>query len=205
MRLSYEEISDVIQQQPSSALQIFNPIRGSLEEFPIDGNRVGSRVPFKPKDEVEVDNTYAIINDDADDVDAVNVTYWVESFRRVKSTLSSQARVKSYRTRLGEVLLAVAEESSQDTGVKDFLRFLDGPFLRRLPKALMAAAPSEGITIAWRKDGNRLSVTFVGDRKAIVVWLSPGTPTVARKVDYEALEAIISNCRWIHSDRITTW
>ena len=183
----------------------------SLQRQPVEsfaGQWVGRRVLLTPKIETEspAASPYALHNSAyIQNAVALAESFKIPSTQLIRLSLAAGERVQQYRKRLGDVLIAVAEESSRDTGVKDFLRFLDESSLTKLPRALMAAAPSDGITIAWRKDRKRLSITFVGNRKAMVVILSPGKRTTANLVDCEALEDIVSTCTWIDSSHATTY
>ena len=114
-----------------------------------------------------------------------------------------------YRNRLAAILVDAADESQkmEIVRVTDFLRFVrDSSVITSLPKPLMGATPFGGITVSWRSDGHKLSVTFVGSGNAIAVWLDPDNRARSERIDCDNLDGIISDTAWLnYSPPKTTW
>lgn len=112
-----------------------------------------------------------------------------------------------YQVRLTELMLDAADDETplQMSATVDFLRHLkESSLMAEMPRGMMGATPSGGITVAWRRSGRRLSVTFLGDEKAMVVRLSPGDRAKATLVDRNSVEEIVSGCKWIASKPLIT-
>ena len=112
-----------------------------------------------------------------------------------------------YQIGLTELMLDAADDATplQMSAATDFLRHLEeSSLMAEAPKAMMGATPSGGITVAWRRDGKRLSVTFLGDEKAMVVRLSPGERIKAKQVDRNTVEGVIAGCEWVASKPLIT-
>ena len=125
----------------------------------------------------------------------------------LRATLGVIPTKAQYQIRLTELMLDAANDATplQMSAATDFLRHLEeSSLMDQAPKAMMGATPSGGVTVAWRRDGKRLSVTFLGGEKAMVVRFSPGERVKAKQVERNTVEGVISGCGWIASKPMIT-
>ena len=138
-------------------------------------------------------------------VGAYEATSYRAQFRLGFGTLPTKSQ---YRLRLTELMVDAADDETplKMSAAVDFLRHLkESALMDDVPRGMMGATPDGDITVAWRRSGKRLSVTFVGDEKAMVVRLSPGERAKARLVDRNTVEGIVSeDCEWIASKQLIT-
>lgn len=115
---------------------------------------------------------------------------------------------QQYQVRLTELILDASDDEIliPMSAMADFLRYVhNSPSILEMERGLVGATPDGGVTVAWRKDGRRLSATFVGDSKVMVVKLAPNEPTTAKLIDCrDNLERIVADCKWAHSQNLIT-
>ena len=84
---------------------------------------------------------------------------------------------KQYNIRIWELISDAAGDGTplDMSVVLDFLRFVrDSPFIKKMPRGMMGATDTGGITIGWRNKCNNISIMFIGNAKAVIVVLFSG-------------------------------